>query len=83
MRFISHHEIERRLTGDRVEAVVVCEFSVGDLISPGTRVGLTEDSKVHFNLLVDTFCFTVGLRVVGGGEREVVIEKLSELLGKG
>ena len=28
--FISHHEIERRLTCDGVRAVVVSEFGVGD-----------------------------------------------------
>ena len=28
--FISHHEIERRLIGDGVRAVIVGEFSVGD-----------------------------------------------------
>ena len=28
--FISHHEIERELIGDRVRAVVVGEFCVGD-----------------------------------------------------
>ena len=63
--------------------VVVHKFGVGDLISPGTRVGSTEDPKVRFNLLVDTFCFAIGLWMVGGREGEVVVEEFSKLLSKG
>ena len=59
------------------------EFCVGDCVSPGTRVGSAEDPKIRFNLLVDTFSFTIRLRVVGGGQGEVVIEEFSKLLGKG
>ena len=33
-RFVSHHEVEGGLTGDRVRAVVMGEFSVGDLFGP-------------------------------------------------
>ena len=73
MRFISHHEIEWRLIHDGVRAVVVGELHMGDLISPGTGVGPAKDPKVHFNLLIDTFCFTVGLRVVGCGKGEVIV----------
>ena len=29
-RFVSHHEIERRLIGDGVGAVIVSKFCVGD-----------------------------------------------------
>ena len=32
--FISHHEIERRLIGDGMGAVVVGEFGVGDQFRP-------------------------------------------------
>ena len=68
MRFISHHEIERRLVHDGVGAVIVGEFCMGDLIGPGTGVGHTEDPKICFNLLVDTLGFAIGLRVIGCGE---------------
>ena len=54
-------------------AVIVREFCVGDLVGPRTWVRSAEDLKVHFNFLIDTFCFTVGLWVVGGGKGEVVI----------
>ena len=59
------------------------KFRVGDLVSPGTRVGPAEDPKVCFNLLVDTFCFTVRLGVIGGGQGEVIVQEFSKLLGKG
>ena len=83
MRFISHHEIEQGLICDGVRAVIVGEFSMRDFVCPRTRVGSTEDLKVHFNLLVDTFCFAIRLWVVDSGEREVVVEELAELLGRG
>ena len=45
----------------------MCEFSVGDFIGPGTRVGPTEDPKVYFNLLVDMLHFAIRLGVIGSG----------------
>ena len=58
------------------------ELHMGDLVSPGTRVGPAEDPKIRFNLLVDTFYFTVRLGVIGGGEGEVIIQEFFKLLGK-
>ena len=59
------------------------KLHVGDFISLGTWIGSTEDLKVSFNLLVDTFCFTVGLEVIGGGEGEVIIQEFPKLLSEG
>ena len=59
------------------------EFCMGDLISPRTWVGPTEDLKIRFNLLVDTFHFTIGLGVIGDREGEVIIQEFPKLLGKG
>ena len=73
MRFISYHEIEQGLVGDGVRVVVVGEFCMGNLISPGTRVEPTEDLKVYFNLLVNAFCLAMGLRVICSGEGEVIV----------
>ena len=53
--FISHHEIEWGLVGDRVGAVIVSKSSVGDVISPRSRVLSIEDLKVHFDFLVYLF----------------------------
>ena len=43
MGFIFHHEIEWRLGGDRVGAVIVCEFRMGNLVSPGGGIRSTKD----------------------------------------
>ena len=43
MGFISHHEIEWQLVGNRVRAVVVHEFCMGNFVSPGSGVRSTKD----------------------------------------
>ena len=63
--------------------MVVGKFCVGDFVSPRTRVTLTEDLKVCFNLLIDTFCFSVRLGVIGGEEGEVIVKEFSKLFDKG
>ena len=54
--------------------MIVGEFSVRDFIGLGTWIASTDNPKVCFNLLVDTFCFAIRLGVIDGGEREVVVE---------
>ena len=49
------------------------EFHVGDRFGPRCGIIATEDTKVGLNFLVDSFRFAVGLRVVCGGEGEVVV----------
>ena len=68
MGFISHHEVEWRLVGDRMGAVIVSKFSVGDVISPRSRIVSTEDLEVCFDFLVYSFGFSIRLRVIGSGE---------------
>ena len=80
--FISHHEEEWQLVGYRVRAVVVGEFSKGDVLSPGSRVRAAEDPKISFYFLVDTFGFPVSLRVIGGGEGKFITEEFSQFLSK-
>ena len=63
--------------------MVVGKLSIRDFVSPGTRVGPTEDPKMCLNLLVDMFCFAVRLGVIGGGKGEVIVEEFAKLLGKG
>jgi len=77
MGFIAHNGIEGGLAGDGVRAVVVGEFGQGDLFGPRRRVCCTKDTKVGLNFLVDSFGFSVGLRVVGGGEGKVIIKEFS------
>ena len=81
--FISHHEIERRLVGDGMGAVVVGEFSVGNRLGPRCGVIAAKDTEVSFDFLIDLFRFAVGLWVIGGGERKVVVEEFSKLSSEG
>ena len=68
MRFVTHYEVKQRLIGDRMRAVVMGKFSMGDVVSPRSRIVSTEDPKVCFDFLVYPFSFSVQLRVIGGGE---------------
>ena len=63
--FISHHEEEWRLVGYGVRTVIVHEFCKGDVLCPGSGIGATEDLEVGFYFLVNPFCFSVSLRVIG------------------
>ena len=63
--------------------VVVGKLHMGDFIGPGTRVAATEDLKVCFNFLIDSFSFAIRLRMVGSGKGEIVVEEFAKLLGKG
>ena len=66
--FISHHEVEQRLVGDRMGVVIVGEFSMRDVIGPGSGVVFTEDPKVRFDFLVYPFSLSVRLGIIGSGE---------------
>ena len=63
--------------------MVVCEFCMGNFVSPGSRVRPTKDPQIGFNLLVDSFSFSVRLRVVGSGKRKVIVEEFSKFFGEG
>ena len=65
--------IERGLIGDRMRAVIVSEFCVGDQFGPRCGIIAAKDTKVGFDFLVDSFCFTVGLWMIGSGEGKVVV----------
>ena len=67
MGFISHHEIEWQLAGDRMRAVIVCKFHIGNFVSPGSGVRSTKDSQVGLNFLIDLFSFSIRLRMIGTG----------------
>ena len=62
--FISEHEVERRFAGGGVRAVVVDELAHGDMVSPCSRVRTAEDAEVGFDFLVESFRFSISLRVV-------------------
>ena len=78
--FIFHHEIEGQLVGDRVEVVVVCKFHMGNFVSSGSRVRSTKDPQIGFNFLVDSFNFSIKLRMIPLLRRQTGI---SPVLGGG
>ena len=47
-RLIAIREVEWGYIGDRMGAVIVCEFSSGKAVGPGERIILAEDLKVDF-----------------------------------
>ena len=59
------------------------EFGEGDMLCPGSRVGAAKDPKIGFYLLIDSFSFSVGLRMIGSGKGKFVTEELSKFLSKG
>ena len=82
MGFIAHHEVKRRLTGDRMRVVIMSELSMGDVIGPGSGVISTEDSEVRFDFLVHPFGFPIRLGVVSGGKGKVVFQEFSQFSSK-
>ena len=59
--------------------MIVCELCVGDHLGPQGGVCTTEDAEICFNLLVNTFSFSVRLGMVGCGEGEVISKCFPEL----
>ena len=53
------------------------KLSGGKEVSPFLRVVGAEDTEISFNLLIGSFCLSISLWVVCGGEFEIVVEKLS------
>ena len=52
-------------------------------VQPSFRVIGTEDTKVHFYFLIGTFSLSVGLRMVGSGESDIILEESSQFLSEG
>ena len=71
------------MVGDRIRAMIVSEFSEGDVLCPRSRVGVAEDLEVSFHFLIDLFSFPISLRMVCSGEVNIIFEETSEFLSKG
>ena len=52
------------------------KLSGGKKVCPFLRVVGAEDAKVCFNLLIGWLCLSICLRVVCGGEFDIVVEEL-------
>ena len=56
-----------------MRAMVVSKFGVSYRIHPQGGVISTEDLKVCFNFLIDLFCFSIGLGMIGSRQGEIVV----------
>ena len=59
------------------------KLSGGKEVHPFLRVVGTEDAKICFNLLIGSFCLSIHLRVICGGEFDIVVEESCKFSGKG
>ena len=51
------------------------KLSSGKKVRPFPGVVGTENAKIYFNLLIGSFCLSVYLRVICGGEFDIVVEE--------
>ena len=65
----SIEEEEGCLLCGRVDVVIVGELRQGEECVPVVLPFSDEDPQVLFQFLVDPFCLSIGLRVVGGRRR--------------
>ena len=59
------------------------KLSGGKQVHPFPRVVGAEDAEVCFNLLIGSFCLSIRLRVIHGGEFDIVVEESCQFSGKG
>ena len=59
------------------------KLSSGKEVHPFLRIVCTEDVKVCFNLLIGLLSLSVHLRVICGGEFDIVVEELCQFSGEG
>ena len=62
--FTAEHEIKQGFACGGVRAVVVDNLGHGDMVSPCFRVRTAEDAEVGLDFLVESFRFSISLRVV-------------------
>ena len=63
--------------------MIVGEFSMGDVIGPRFWVVATEDPGIRFYFLIYLLSFSVCLRMVGGGEGEVIFQESFKFSSEG
>ena len=59
------------------------KLSGGKKVHPFLRVVGAEDAEVCFNLLIGLFCLSICLRVIRGGEFDIIVEESCQFSGKG
>ena len=76
--FIPQHEVEWRFASGGVMAVIVDKCGHGDMFNPSFRVRTTENAEIVLNLLIESFCFSICLRVVCCGQRDFISEIMAK-----
>ena len=61
---------------------VVVEFGGGEELYPFGWVVGTEDAEICLQLLIGLLSLTIGLRVIGSGEANIILEETSKFFGK-
>ena len=61
---------------------VVLEFCEHKELGPLMGITSTEDTKVGFDFLISSLGLSISLRVVRGGESNIIFEDSGEFLGK-
>ena len=71
-----------RLSG-AMRGGVVMEFCRGKELYPFSQVVGAKDAEVCFKLLIGSLGLSIGLRMVGSGEVNIILEETSEFLSEG
>ena len=61
---------------------VVQELGRGKELGPSVRVISTEDTEISFYFLISSFGLSIGLRMIGGGEADIVFKDSGEFLSE-
>ena len=62
---------------------VVMEFCQGKELYPFSWVVGAKDAEICFELLIGSLGLSIGLRMVGSGEANIILEEMSKFLSEG
>ena len=62
---------------------VMVKLSGGKEVHPFPSVVGTEDVEIGFHLLIGSFCLSICLRVICGGELDIIVEESCQFSGEG
>ena len=62
---------------------VVMEFCQGKELYPFSWVVGAKDAEISFELLIGLFSLSIGLRMVGSGEANIIFEEVGKFLSEG
>ena len=81
--FIAVKQGEWRHLSGAMRGGVVMEFCRGKELYPFGQVVGAKDVEICFELLIGSLSLSIGLRVVGSGEANIILEETSKFLSKG